>query len=220
MVHFYDPVVDAWNPGLTQPICICNGRHHPSLKMAPTGEVLVINGDSLTHDPEIRRVVYIDPMNGFTVTKGKNTVIEERGYHNVAVLLPDGRFLVGSGAPGFLPGQERPTFRYYSPWYRQGQPQPVIQSAPSVIRYAQKFLIGFVSTAPTPVQAVLIAPTALTHSFDANQRYVELAVTVNPTGRITAVAPPDERVGPPGEYLLFLVDANRIPSVARWVRLR
>jgi hypothetical protein len=36
---------------------------------------------------------------------------------------------------------------------------------------------------------------------------------------VTATAPPDGNVSPPGYHLLFLVDHDRTPSLGRWIRL-
>jgi hypothetical protein len=32
-------------------------------------------------------------------------------------------------------------------------------------------------------------------------------------------APPDGNIAPPGWYLLFLIDMDRVPSLGSWVRL-
>src|ERR1044072_9498040 len=39
------------------------------------------------------------------------------------------------------------------------------------------------------------------------------------TGTLTVTAPPNAKVAPPGYYMLFLVDANGVPSVATFVQL-
>ena len=63
-----------------------------------------------------------------------------------------------------------------------------------------------------------MSPGATTHGNDMNQRHVELAVT--PTaGGLTAVAPANANLAPPGDYMLFVLNADGVPSVARWVRL-
>lgn len=50
-----------------------------------------------------------------------------------------------------------------------------------------------------------------------NGRIIPLAQTATGTG-LTAT-PPAPNVAPPGYYMLFVVNANGVPSVARWVRL-
>ena len=60
---------------------------------------------------------------------------------------------------------------------------------------------------------------SMTHSIDMNQRYVQLAVTDSGSGYLEVLTPADGMTAPPGDYMLFLLDENRIPSVARIVRL-
>ena len=65
-----------------------------------------------------------------------------------------------------------------------------------------------------------MAPAATTHGNDMNQRHVELAVTDTVSGAgVNVVSPPNARVAPPGYYMLFLLNSQGVPSVARWVRL-
>jgi galactose oxidase-like protein len=66
---------------------------------------------------------------------------------------------------------------------------------------------------------VLIRPGAVTHGFNQSQRFVGCVVTGAAGGKVSAVAPPDGTVAPPGFYLLFLVDGSRVPSIGRWIRL-
>ena len=60
---------------------------------------------------------------------------------------------------------------------------------------------------------------SVTHAFDQNQRYVPLAFTRSGTGVV--VTPPASRnVAPPGHYMLFLLDTNGVPSVAKIQRVK
>jgi hypothetical protein len=67
-------------------------------------------------------------------------------------------------------------------------------------------------------RAVLIAPGATTHANDMNQRHVELAISPA-AGGVQAIAPPSANVAPPGPYMLFLLNAKGVPSVARFVQV-
>jgi hypothetical protein len=60
---------------------------------------------------------------------------------------------------------------------------------------------------------------AVTHAFNHDQRYVGCQITGSGGGAVHATAPPDGHHAPPGHYLLFLVDHDRVPSVGEWVRL-
>lgn len=58
----------------------------------------------------------------------------------------------------------------------------------------------------------------MTHSVDMEQRYVPLDFTVE-NGTITATAPPNGNIAPPGVYMLFVVGSDGVPSVAKMVRV-
>src|SRR5437763_1575523 len=60
--------------------------------------------------------------------------------------------------------------------------------------------------------------TASTHAFDMHQRMVSLAFTKG-TGTLTVTAPPNANIAPPGYYMLFIVDANGVPSVAPFLQV-
>jgi hypothetical protein len=65
---------------------------------------------------------------------------------------------------------------------------------------------------------VLIRPGSVTHTFDTDQRLVEL--TFRQSGGALAVdAPANGNIAPPGYYMLFLVNDRGVPSVASFVRL-
>jgi hypothetical protein len=71
---------------------------------------------------------------------------------------------------------------------------------------------------------VLVGLGSMTHSFDANQRVVQLPVgQVQDLGggsyRVIAGGPKDSHMAPPGQYMLFVLDANRVPSEAKIVRV-
>ena len=64
----------------------------------------------------------------------------------------------------------------------------------------------------------LVRSGAPTHGFDQNQRFVSLPFTAAPNG-LDVTAPADARVAPPGDYMLFILNGNGVPSVARFVLL-
>ena len=58
----------------------------------------------------------------------------------------------------------------------------------------------------------------MTHAFDQAGRLVPLAFT--PVGGgISVTLPASRTTAPPGPYMLFLVNANGVPSVGRIMRL-
>ena len=74
-------------------------------------------------------------------------------------------------------------------------------------------------------QAAAIASVSLirlgstTHAFDMNQRFQRLRFT-RLSGALSVTAPVSRNRTPPGHYMLFIVDGNGVPLVARIVRVR
>jgi hypothetical protein len=76
------------------------------------------------------------------------------------------------------------------------------------------------TSANTPIaRVVLIRLGSATHAFDGDQRYVSVPFTQSGT-TLTATAPPNPTVAPPGFYMLWLLDANNLPcKLAPFVRV-
>jgi galactose oxidase len=209
-IDIYDPIANGWSPRLDMEV----RRHHPSTVLLPDSRVLVIAGhdDSGTSGARVRHATYVDPAAGFRLTEGIAEMAEVRGYHTVTLLLPDGRVLVGGGrtAGANSPSDEKATFRYYYPGY-MFRLRPAIVAAPSELHYGQAAAIAYTGQV---TEVVLIGLGSMTHSFDSNQRSVQLVFGGN-----AIIAPPNAETAPPGYYMMFAVDANRTPSVARIVRV-
>jgi galactose oxidase len=97
----------------------------------------------------------------------------------------------------------------------------VITGAPTQLGYGQAALVG--SSTVKATDAVLMALPSMTHSFDQNQRSVQVKLQTVADGtnsRLSVITgPADASVAPPGYYMLFLLDANRVPSVAKMVHI-
>lgn len=141
-----------------------------------------------------------------------------REYHSTAVLLPDGRVLEsGMGADfGNVPNELSAEF--FSPPYLFKGARPTISQAPAQISYGQNFFVG-TPDAATITSAVLIRTGAVTHFFNMNARFVPVTFQQT-TGGLTITAPANGYQAPPGYYLLFLVNSNGVPSIARFVQLQ
>jgi hypothetical protein len=140
-----------------------------------------------------------------------------RAYHSEAILLPDGRVATfGSNSSDQAANSWEQRIEIYKPAY-WNQTRPVISVDPT---QAQVRLGGsFSFSSDTKLKWVeLIRPSAATHMNDPEQRLVDLPFTQDPsTNTVTATVDPNKYLVPPGYYMLFGVDANNVPSVARWV---
>ena len=141
----------------------------------------------------------------------------QAAYHSTAILLPDATVLLSQDDMDY---SAQAAFQHkaqvYSPPYLFKGPQPVITSAPSNVRNNQSFFVTTDRGGMT--SAMLVAPGATTHGNDMHQRAIKLKVTPLNNG-IDITMPASPALTPPGYYMLFVMDAAGIPSVAKFVRV-
>jgi len=77
----------------------------------------------------------------------------------------------------------------------------------------------FTPDAASIASVVLVRPGVPTHAFDMDQRLVKLSFT-SAGGILTATAPPNGNIAPPGYYMLFVLNAAGVPSIATFVQLK
>jgi hypothetical protein len=185
----------------------------PDGSMATVGGGTGVNEDLYAFTDDQRQVELSDPATGRWRLGAAQQ--EGRTYHSTALLLPDGR--VFSGGDDLNGGNEADTGEIYSPPYLFRGPRPVITAAPAHVELGAAF--GVSVTGPAAARAVLVAPGAVTHAVDMDQRVVALAGARRADGGLDLTAPADGRVAPPGHYMLFVLDAAGVPSVATWISL-
>jgi hypothetical protein len=136
-------------------------------------------------------------------------------YHSSAILLPDGRVATFGGNPddGF-----ETRIEIFTPGYLQkSTPRPTVDTAPTEMTYGGTYNIG-TTEASALKSTVLVRPMAVTHSSDPDQRLVDLPFTTTANGASVTVTN-SKNIAPPGWYMLFVVDGNGVPSVAKWIHL-
>ena len=153
-----------------------------------------------------------DPATGALTDLPPSTL--PRGYHSSAVLLPDGRVATFGNNPKDNSFDTR--IEIFTPSYAFHN-RPVIDSAPTDLARGSTY--GITTHGASPVtSAVLVRPMAATHSFDPEQRLVDLPFLPTATGG-SLTLPTNPNLVPPGWYMLFARSADRTPSVARWVHV-
>jgi hypothetical protein len=138
-------------------------------------------------------------------------------YHSTTLLLRDGRVLhTGSGdAAGNANHYDAEIF---SPPYLFKGARPYISSGPVTVNYGETFFVG--TGAPTNIARVTwIRLGSVTHAFDSNQRFNELAFTPA-AGGLSVTAPANPNLAPPGHYMLFILNGNGVPSTGKIIRIR
>ncbi len=143
-----------------------------------------------------------------------------RLYHSTAVLLPDASVLVaGGGAPG--PQVNTNIEIYYPPYlYSAGggfATRPVIEDAPGTVDIGETFDVEMGGSGAVS-RVVMIKTASVTHSWNMEQRFVELTFQQNGSS-LRVQAPTRAADAPPGFYLLFAFNAAGTPAVAPIVRV-
>lgn len=207
----------------------------------PTGEILLVNGGDADDvvmpgtAAAVRTPELYDPRTGRWTELAASS--RDRVYHNSAMLLPDGRVLVGGNAPhpayyfrqGGAPTRSNnlrdATFEIFEPPYLFRGRRPVVKRLrPSPSGRTLKLGFGTAAKARRVSEVVLVRMGANTHSMDGDMRAVELKHRAKGV-RVTARLPRggDGRVLPPGPYYVFALHGTKdgpVPSVAKVVLIQ
>jgi hypothetical protein len=139
-----------------------------------------------------------------------------RTYHETALLMPDGRILVGGGG-GCCNAPDQFNAEIFSPPYLFKGPRPVISSVASTVSYGTQSFLATPDAAS--IQSVAFMRLgAQTHQVDMSQRYVPLSFTQT-SGGLNVTWPANANLAPPGDYMVFIVNGNGVPSVASIVNI-
>jgi Domain of unknown function (DUF1929)/Bacterial Ig-like domain len=220
--------VNGGTPQVSATAPMAYGRRQHNLTVLADGTVLATGGNSsgaalVDLDNGVYPAELWNPATGSWRTLAAMRVT--RQYHSTALLLPDARVLSAGGgicatcdAVGYLAKNAE----VFSPPYlfkKSGglAPRPQISSAPDRVAYNAPFAISTPNAASIR-KVALVRLGAVTHSVNMEQRYIPLSFTAG-TGTLNATAPANTNVAPPGVYMLFVTDANGVPSVARMVRV-
>jgi PKD repeat protein len=193
-------------------------RRHLNLTLLPTGEVLATGGSSGTGFNDVASAVRAaevwNPSTGVWTQLASGAV--NRVYHSTTILLPDGRVLHSGGGDAAGTPNELNAELFSPPYLFKGA-RPTITQAPTLVGYNIPFRIQTPEYA-TIAKVSLVRLGAATHAFDMNQRFQPLTFTRD-AGGLIVTAPTQWIRTPGGHYLLFILDADGVPSVARVVKV-
>ncbi|XP_057804866.1 aldehyde oxidase GLOX [Salvia miltiorrhiza] len=220
-----------------------SARVMSDMLLLPTGDVIIINGaasgaagwESARNPVTTPHIYKPDSPTGrrFTVAAASP---RPRMYHSTAILLSDGRVLVGGSNPHIyynFTGVDFPTdlsLESFSPPYLSAEYDPLrprIVRMSGAVSYNKSFTLSFKVAEFLEASAVsvrIMAPPFNTHSFSMNQRMVvlrgiEVSCMGSETYAIAALGPSALEIAPPGYYVLFIVHAQ-VPSSGIWIQIR
>ncbi|MCU7730370.1 DUF1929 domain-containing protein [Actinoplanes sp. KI2] len=166
-----------------------------------------------------------DPATGQWTVLASATRI--RQYHSTALLLPDGRVMTGGGGVCgvcMTVGYLEKNIEYFTPPYLyakdgSGGPaaRPAISTAPATVGIGGSFAVTSPEAADIR-KVALVGLADVTHGVNQGQRYVPLKFTASGT-TLTVTGPQNGGVAPPGYYMLFILDAAGVPSIAKIIQV-
>lgn len=214
--------------------------------LLPNGNVLLINGGSfgtagweLARNPVLNPVLYLPnnlPGSRFEVNDPSTT---PRMYHSTAILLRDGRILVGGSNPhpgynfsGFLFPTELSLEAFHPPYldpeFAALRPTIIEPRSQIMVFHGQRLKVEFTvidEMDPTKISVTMLAPPFNTHSFSMNQRLLvvgrgNVTTTIWPElmYEVEVNIPVSGNIAPSGFYILFVVH-QCVPSEGIWVQI-
>ena len=204
--------LNASSPAWRQVASMAFARRQHNATLLPDGKVLVTGGTSGPGFANNSTPVFVAEM-WDPATENWATMASQdfrRIYHSMAVLLPDGRVLTGGGDT-ILAAE------VYEPPYLFKGARPTISSAPASMNYGQTFLVE-TPNAASVTQVTWIRLSSVTHANNMEQRFSRLSFS-QVAGGLNVVAPSNPNLAPPGYYMLFILNSNGVPSVAKIIQI-
>ncbi len=180
--------------------------------LMPDGRIFLAGGTFASPDGGPCEIY--DPQNPGTGWEQGPVMQNRRGYHSSIIMLTDGSIVAG-GDPK-VAGDPTPHERYFPNYFTVVR--PIINNAPATINMNTGFSVD------TPdgnniSEVIIMKPGSVTHGYNMTQRGIECVISNKIGNQVNAVSPPNGRIAPPGWYVLYILDANRTPSLGRWIRL-
>ena len=204
---------NAGNPSIRTVGSLTYGRKYLAPVILPDGKVVVFGGAAQGNSNPRYVPEMFNPSTETWTTLSAASV--PRVYHQVALLLRDGRVWTAGSTPTRSNWELRTEF--FRPAYYSAT-RPSISGTPSVGAYGGSITIP-TSNASSISRATLVKCPDTTHHYDSNMRYIALAVKSRTSSSVTVGAPLNANLAPPGYYYIHVVNSSGIPSSARIIRI-
>ncbi len=190
----------------------------------PSGEVIVFGGHNYARAFSDRDSVLVPEIfNPVTETWSDLPAMQvPRNYHSVALLLPDGRVMNGGGGLCGDCDTNHPDIEILTPPYlldenQNLKPRPQITDAPVNVNHGETINVA---TTDGAREFVLLRSSNSTHSVNNAQRRVPLQSRAVNSEYSRVIIPNNSGILPPGDYMLFAIDASGTPSVAHQISVQ
>jgi YVTN family beta-propeller protein len=190
----------------------------------PNGQVLIVGGQTYAVGFSDNNSVLVPEL--FDPTTETFTTLPPitapRNYHSVAILLPDARVLsAGGGLCGAGCAANHADLQILTPHYLRNPDgsaatRPVITTAPATVQYGQR---ATVATSGAVASFAMVRLSSTTHTVNNDQRRLALTHRSTAANSYEVDIPSNPGWALPGDWMLFALNADGVPSVARIVRI-
>jgi len=190
-----------------------SARKHLNAVILPTGQIGIFGGNQVANRSPVLNPEVFDPVSETWTVWPAATV--SRMYHSVALLLQDGRVWTAGTTPNATTKEIR--VEIFNPWYIS-ETRPTISGAPTGGAY------GNTITIPTPnaasiTKVSLVRVSSTTHHYNTDQRLIWLQIVSKTSSSVTVRAPINNRLAPPGYYLVHVLNSAGVPSVGTFIKI-
>ena len=190
--------------------------------MLPSGEVFVVGGTAGdVNFSDVGSILTPEIWNPQTQTwrQVANHAVP-RNYHAVALLMTDGRVFSGGGGLCNC-AADHPNHQIYSPSYLFNADgslatRPTIDDAPDVVTFGQTI---DVQTSSDIQKFSLIKMTGTTHAYSSDLRFLNVPFNGD-NGQYQLTLDDNSNVLTPGYWMLFALNSQGTPSVAKVIQVR
>lgn len=193
----------------------------------PSGEIMVAGGQAVARQfTDDQAILVPEIWNPTTGRFSQHPPMEiPRTYHSSAILLKDGRVWIGGGGLCFFRREcpeNHPDAEIFTPPYLlnpDGSPKerPEIQSAPNSATYGDRIEVQ----ADTNINDfVLMRLGSATHAINTDQRRVPVEFEQNGVSGYSVNIPANSNVLIPGNYYLFAISSEGVPSEAVTINIQ
>lgn len=210
------------NPQVTKVGNMNYTRNYHDAVVLPDGQVFVVGGIPISEvfsDANSRLVPELwNPATGQWTAMAP--MATPRNYHSVALLMQDGRvFVAGSGLCNTCSTNHSDGEIFSPPYLFNGNgtlaTRPTITSAPGTAAFNSNITVN---TNAGISSFVLVRQSAVTHSTNNEQRRIPLNATAL-GGNQYQLSIPNRNIVVPGEYMLFAMNNNGTPSIAKVIKV-
>jgi hypothetical protein len=195
---------------------MASARRHLNPVLLPTGQVIVFGGNRFGNN--VNTAVFapemFDPDTETWSTLPSASV--PRLYHSNALLMIDGR--VWTASTNLNRTHKELRTEIFSPWYIS-ETRPTISGSVTVTGgFGGTITIPTLDAASITKVSLLKQPSA-THHYNTDQRLIWLQIESQASSSVTASAPLNNKLAPPGMYLIHVVNSAGVPSIGKFVRI-